>query len=246
MRKRVHAAAMLLLLTALSGCNATFREKHHFATINEDTGEVQNIFRVTVRGDASMTNARYVAGFYDERAVDLFFNEIQSKPLSDVDRASGAPPIFRVADCSGLDEAACKAKQEQVLRMVPVGADLGNTGTFVMILSTNADAIANTIGSFAENDAVMNSVMYLATRDRRVEAAAVAATAPINISQRNATIGAIESLSGIATGSDSDRTQKWLAVLRATAAGLSPDAPPSFATIAEARTWLASARRRGE
>jgi hypothetical protein len=142
------AGGAVLFLAALGGCSATFHEKHHFATVDTETGEVQNIFRVTVNGDASMTNARYVAGFYDERAVDLFFNEIQSRPLTDADRNSGAPPIFRQVDCSGMDEAACKAKQDQILRMIPVGADLGRTGTFVMILSTNADAIANTIGSF--------------------------------------------------------------------------------------------------
>jgi hypothetical protein len=99
---------------------------------------------------------------------------------------------------------------------------------------------------FAENDAVMNSVLYLATRDRREEAANISATASIDGRQRGATISTIEGLSGVAAGSESDRTQKWLAVLRAAAAGLSPDAPPSFTTIAQARAWLATARRSGQ
>src|SRR5690348_16710028 len=73
---RLCAAALLLL----SGC-ASVVDRHHFATVDAQTGEIINIFRVTVRGDAQLANARYISGYYDQRAVDLFFNQVRSTPL---------------------------------------------------------------------------------------------------------------------------------------------------------------------
>ena len=129
--------------------------------------------------------------------------------------------------------------------MVPVGSNLGKSGSFVMILSTNANAIADTIGGFAENKVVMNSMLYLATREDGEKAAAITATAGITRSSRNSTFTAISDVAAVDANTPASRQAKWLSVLRSAAAGISPDAPPNFATLEEAKAWFASVDRRG-
>lgn len=239
MRHPVLAAVMLLL----PGCAAQFGDVHHFATVNTTTHQVENIFRVTVSGHAEMTNARYIAGFYDERAVDLFFNEVKA---GDLTPGRGADPIFKTVDCTGLDDAACKAKQDQVLRIVPVGSEAGNHGTFVLILSTNADAIAGTIGAFSESDLAVQSALYLATKGDHDHAAAITASSSTTNAGRRSTMTSIKSLLAITPTTAPAASQRNLAVLRAAAAGIAPDGPPpTFTTVEEARLWFASQPRGG-
>lgn len=228
------AAAML------SGCAAQFGDVHHFATVDPVTNQVDNIFRVKVSGHAEMTNVRYISGFYDERAVDLFFNEVKA---GDLTPTKGAEPIFKTADCTGLDSAACKAKQDQILGVVPVGGDIGKRGAFVLILSSNADAIASTIGAFSESDLAVQSALFLATKDVRDRAATVTAAADTVATGRRSTMASIKSLLAIDPKTQTEATQRNLAVLRAAAAGIAPDGPPNFKSIDEARLWFASQPR---
>lgn len=236
----------VIITIFLSACAARFGEQHLFATIDPTTNQVVNIFRVHVKGSAELSNARYIAGFYDERAVDLFFNEVKASELSDSDTKRGADAIFKTVDCAGKDVAACQAAQDQVLRVVPVGSKPGNEGAFVLILSTNADAIAGTIGAFAENESVVQSAMFLATGARRKEAAAITARSGIVVNARNASIAELDALitSASAATTSTARTTLYLAALQAAAAGLAPNAPPNFATEAEARSWFSALPRR--
>ncbi|QNO27504.1 hypothetical protein EEB18_000415 [Sphingopyxis sp. OPL5] len=236
--------AGLAIMVGLPGCTATFGDVHHFATVDKSNGEVVNIFRVTVSGEAINTNARYLSGYYDERAIDLFFNEVQSTPLDSSKGFGAAPSFFNGFDCADLDPAACAAKREQRLATIPIGNDSGKKGAFVLLLSTNADAIANTIGAFSESDVVMQSVMYLATKEKRRDAAIIEATTSTTTQQRRATMDTIDALSKITGAAGAPLTpaqqeQRWLAILRAAAAGIAPQAPPGFTTIAEANAWFA-------
>ena len=224
----------------LSGCAAEFGDVHHFATVDPVTKKVDNIFRVKVSGHAEMTNVRYISSYYDERAVDLFFNEVKA---GDLTPTKGAEPIFKTVDCAGLDAAACTAKQEQVLSIVPVGNDMGKRGAFVLILSSNADAIASTIGAFSESDLAVQSALFLATRGDRERAATVTASADTVATGRRSTMASIKSLLTIDPKSPNDATQRNMAVLRAAGAGIAPGAPPAFTTIEEARLWFASQPR---
>jgi hypothetical protein len=242
--------ARLLYLAAaclLPGCQAAFTDRHHFATVNPATNEIINIFRVTVRGSAQMANARYISGYYDQRAVDLFFNETRSTDLTGNLSARGGEPIFRVANCAGMTDVQCTAAQDRELRMVPIGSDAGRQGAFVLILSTSADAVAGTIGAFAENETVMQSAMYLATRSTREQAAAISARSGILGNTRQAAISELDALFTAAgtAANDADRTRAYLEILRAAAAGLEPSAAPSFQTVQEARAWFAARPRSG-
>src|SRR5205085_4768807 len=74
--RRVSVA--LLLLVLCTGCVSGFKETHYFRATDRRTGETVNYFRLTVSGKDGGTASRFVAGLYDERAVNYFFNEIRT------------------------------------------------------------------------------------------------------------------------------------------------------------------------
>lgn len=243
---RAFRCAPAALLVILAGCAGQIRERHHFATIHPDTGEVANIFRVDLAGAARIASARYVAGFYDERAVDLFFNEAKAVDFDSANVGRGVAPIFGVLKCEGLSgdaRKACEAAAQERLRLVPVGADLGQEGAFVMILSTDVDAITNTIGAFAKNREVLDAVVGLATRSERQAAATLTATAETRRVVRAAQVAEIDSLAKAAA--DTGTSESFLAVLRAVGGALAPGAAPAFQSIGEARAWFAALPRPG-
>src|SRR5438132_3275792 len=70
--------AILVLAVFVSGCVTTFHEDHYFQSASSRSGHATNYFRLQVDGWAAFSSARYISGYYDERAVDLFFNEIKT------------------------------------------------------------------------------------------------------------------------------------------------------------------------
>ncbi|AQA00099.1 hypothetical protein BWQ93_17675 [Sphingopyxis sp. QXT-31] len=189
-----------------------------------------------------MANLRYIAGYYDPRAVDLFFNEVNSQNYTDAELKGAVPSIFKTVSCDDRGDDDCKKKQDAVLRTVPVGADGGKEGRFVMILSSNANAVASSIGKFAENELVISSALFLATKNDREAVARLDAEAPIVSARRNATTGEIGK---ILEGTDADYNSKYLRTLQAIAAGLAPDAAPAFKDKDEAAAWFAARPRGG-
>jgi hypothetical protein len=231
----------LLSFVLLGGCTAAVIDRHHFATVDARTNEIINVFRVTVHGNAEMANVRYISGFYDQRAVDLFFNETRSGALPADLQSVGVERIFRTVDCSTLTNDQCLTEQNRQLRTVPIGSNPNQQGAFVMILSSNADAVAGTIGAFAENDLAVGSVMYLATRSDREEAAAIGARSTIDGNMRAATMTELNTLlTGAASANERGREEIYLQMLHAAAAGLMPGRPPRFESVAQARLWFAS------
>jgi hypothetical protein len=240
--------AALTLSMALEGCVSHFAESHYLETIDPATGTVGNVFRLQVSGTTGATNVRYLSGYYDERAVDLFFNEVNANEIT---TNKGADQIFSL-DCSGAaDATACKALKEKQLAVVPYGGDASKPSAFLLILSTNADAIAGTIGSFAENQSVVQSTVALATHEAHAKASKIAAEQPITDPQRSAVFGElsamiskVEPAAGVA---DADkpafRERSYVAMLKTIAASVAPSAAPSFSTLAEARTWFAAQPR---
>lgn len=233
--------AILAATVLLSGCAGNIREIHHFATVKPETGETVNFFRLRLSGNMWFANTRYMAGFYDERAVDLFFNEVNSTEISKTNLGA-VPPIFGVLQCSGLEGEPlqkCRAEAEARLRLVPIGADAGRQGAFVMVLSTNVDYIANTIGELASNQGLLTSVVALATKGPREEAARLSATKDLVNRQRAAIAAEVKA--------NAEEAQKensaWLSVLRAVAAGLNPGVAPDFASFDAARAWFAAVPR---
>ena len=142
--------AMLLTALGLSGCTS-FSQVYHFQS-SASNGPT-NFFRVKVNGDAQTAKARYLAGFYDERAVDLYFNELKS-------------PQGEEAQLRKLFVDGQKAPGEDAV-IKPLTPDKAH-GTFVMIFSTNPKAIADTIGAFAQSQIVADAVTNLVNK-REVE-----------------------------------------------------------------------------
>ena len=93
--KAVSALAQCLTTTisalVMSSCATTFKENHYYQSINPKTQRVTNYYRLTVNGYAVMSSARYVSGYYDERAVDLYFNEVKVAETPEGDASSQSP-----------------------------------------------------------------------------------------------------------------------------------------------------------
>lgn len=238
----VFLAGVLALLC--SGCAGGVLEKHHFATVNTSTNEIVNVFRVTVNGDVQAANARYLAGYYDERAIDLFFNETKSRPLAPGRDAASAPQFWDW-DCDGKDAEACKAYRESRLAVVPVGGGDAPQGAFFLLLSTNADAVASTIGGFAENEVLLKAALSLATRDTRQEVARARAAEPYLKAARDGVFEEIE-LALQAGGradrlsSEAERTAYYLGLLERIASGITGGQRPRFSTLTEAQAWFSA------
>ncbi len=140
---------LLLATLMLSGCAAAVKEHHYFASYRKDAAgrdRPVNFFRLNVAGTAGFSNARYLAGYYDERAIDLFFNEMKAPTNQKLFQEDAKIP--------GTDE-----------KLKPLGATSGN-GAFVLIMSTNADSVANAIGSFAESQVVAQALTQLINKDK--------------------------------------------------------------------------------
>jgi hypothetical protein len=150
LRSGLSTGSVLMSILVSAGCTS-FSQTYHFQSEPAANG-VPNFFRVRVEGDAQTVRARFLAGFYDERAVDLFFNELKSSDK----------------DIRKLFEDNQKAPGEDTV-IKPLTPDRSR-GTFVMIFSTNPKAVADTIGNFAESQVVADSITNLVNK-RDIEAA---------------------------------------------------------------------------
>src|SRR5437870_2376680 len=86
----MRVVSLLSLLLLITGC-ASFHEEHYFVT-KDRAGTPVNFFRVRVSGNTGLSRMRYVSGFYDERAVDLYFNEVKNN--ADNTPALDIAPLF--------------------------------------------------------------------------------------------------------------------------------------------------------
>jgi hypothetical protein len=135
----------------MAGCAASISEQHFLPSYAPSdirkVGDPVNFFRLKVDGSTSFTNARYLSGFFDERAVDLFFNEMKAPANQKLFDESIKPPG--------------QAANEAFKPLSP-----STEGAYVLILSTNADSIANAIGSFAESQVVADALTRAFNKDK--------------------------------------------------------------------------------
>ena len=212
-------AVLLAVLLAVSGCTS-FSQVYHFQSAASGS-DLPNFFRVKVEGDAQTAKARFLAGFYDERAVDLYFSEIKSNG----------------SELRKLFSNDLKAPGEDTV-IKPLTPDQGR-GTFVMIFSTNPKAVADTIGNFAESQVVADALTNLINR-REVDAARLL-TAGAGVADQSATAIAEELLALLPTDIGTPeapaalerRYRRALEAISRQTGG-----PQSFADLAAARTWL--------
>lgn len=222
-----HTLISLLILTcslAVSGCATRFKEHHHYQSLNPK-GEVTNYYRLTVSGYAAMSSARYISGYYDERAVDLFFDELKVKQTSENESPR---TLFK-------DNQKDPGSQDVIRPLSPSKEH----GTFVMILSTNASSVSQTIGQFAENQVVADAMTNLANRDALLRASSGSV---VRLARANATADELAGLIGqLPSGATPSRSESEVALLRVAnsiATGLSTR-PVSFDSLDAAAEWFA-------
>lgn len=207
----------------MTGCTASVQEQHYFASFNKmsDTPtKPVNFYRLNVCGSAWFSSARYLAGFYDERAVDLFFNEMRSDKK---DKST----LFKVdLKEPGTNDA-----------FKPLSPSPGN-GAFVLIMSTSADSIANAIGSFAESEVVAEAITNLVAKDKIKEKINSDAAVTVEVSRGKAIESQLNKLlEDATTQTDAKASQKaYLRILSVLGRALGYD--NSFTSFAEARKWF--------
>lgn len=195
------------------------RERHYFAVYDTVApNEPVNFFRVDLSANTRFTNTRYVTGFYDERAVDLFFSEIKGNDKSTLFQNNLKSP--------GTD---------QVLK--PLDPDVN--GTLVMVLSTNADDIVSSISAFAESQVVGQAVTQIANGQVLRGARASQASASAQRAAANAFVAELNSLVR-AAGSASTANEAKSAYLRLLQriATETQGRGDQFATFDEALAWF--------
>jgi hypothetical protein len=213
-----------------TGCLSNFHEVHYFESSNRVTG-AKNHYRLDVKGRSFFSSSRYIAGYYDERAVDLFFNQLKVGQSN-----TDMRPLF-------VDNQTTPGDNLRVAALSPTA---GN-GRFVMLFSSNASAVANTIGQFAENQIVADGITRLVNQER-VRGLSAAETDMLVARQRAGAVSAeLSALMGLlpAAGTTPDSAATVQGALRILESIARAKGNASgFATFAEAASWFNAQPRR--
>lgn len=216
--------ALVTLALTLCGCAATVRENHFFAAYRANSGvnrEPVQFYRVSVDGNSYFSNTRYLTGYFDERAVSLFFNEIKGT------NATNNRRLFS-------DEMV--AAETKLAPLAPTAAN----GAFVLIMSNNVDAVANTIGSFAESQVVADALTQVLNRERVVDKSRSDALLAVDKTKATAMVAQLTSQTTAATGAarGDAAAVSYLQALTTLARNLGYTGP-QFASLDRAREWFA-------
>lgn len=159
--KLLAALACVLLAACQTG-----HEVHYFKSGN-------NYYRLRIDEKSFASKARYMSGFYDDKAVDRYFGEMSQPVEKDTTHASSV----RFYTTDPKDHTADQLR-------------IDSNKKLVLILSTNSNAISEQIGAFAENDRILGSIMRLSQREKIQENTA-AASAIGEVKKRNQAIAAL-------------------------------------------------------
>ena len=219
------ALAAVAAVVAMAGCSTVVQENHYFAAFKDNASggrEAVQFYRVSVDGNSQFANTRYLTGYFDERAVSLFFNELKS---------TTSQRLF--------DDAMVLPGAPAGTKITPLSPSAEN-GAFVLIMSTNADAIASTIGSFAESQVVGDSLTRLLNRDRFLAKNQSDARLSVNKAEATALVAQVTAhtmaASGAATGMLAAASYRRALTALAQSLGYNG---PEFDTLAKARDWFA-------
>ena len=221
---------LLLVLPLLFAACASFHEVHYFQS-RDPGGNAVNFFRVRVDGRGGLTNLRYVSGFYDERAVDLYFNEV--KPPTSGANADIQPLFVNNQINPGTTDV-----------LKPLDPDASH-GALLMVFSSNPNAITDVIGQFAESQQVADALTNLVSRNE-VKQLRAAAPGQAALSSRLAASGdELTALAGAlpaapASGDTVKLDRSCLEILRSIAITLGGDG--KFQTPEEAAQWFQARR----
>lgn len=153
---------VVLACSLLTACQAG-HEIHYFKSGN-------NYYRLRINESSFASKARYMSGFYDDKAVDRYFGEMSQPVERDSTHASSVR--FYTPDPSDH---------------TPDQLRIDSNKKLVLILSTNSNAISEQIGAFAENDRILSSIMRLSQREK-IQENAVATSEISAVKKRNKAI----------------------------------------------------------
>jgi len=129
--------------------------------------------------------------------------------------------------------------------ITPLSPSKGN-GAFVMVLSTNASSVTNTIGQFAENQIVADAITNLANRDLII---AEEIQGQADVLSANATKDELRELFSLVPSTQTQEAEEtisaYLRILNSIARGLDSD-QPGFNTFDEANDWMQNEKRRNK
>ncbi len=150
MRRRKWAGLLVVVATLLSGCGyGKIREVYHFPGTRND--EIVNYYRVKVEGEVEGEKVRYISGFFDETALNTYFNT-----FSQPDNGSLLPAPEQP---SGQPQTQPDPNEQRDPDPTGQGRKL------VLLLSQNSDAVAEQIGGLAQSQAFATVVSRLVFKD---------------------------------------------------------------------------------
>lgn len=129
----------LIITVSLTSCQIG-HEVHYFKS-------GKNYYRIKINESSFASKARYMSGFYDEKALDKYFSEMSQPKESDSTKASAVSFLNPSSD--GTDQLRIDSNKK-----------------FVMILSSNSNAVSEQIGAFAENEQILESIARLSNKDK--------------------------------------------------------------------------------
>lgn len=138
-----------LMIIMLSSCS-TFYETHYFKDkvgleSGQQSNKVSNYYRVKIKGYSFLSSSRYVSGYFNQEAINLYFNEIK--------QASSAK-LFNTKETNGAKSLLTNEDGDEL----------------VLVFSTNAKAITDQVGNIAKNQTILNSIAQLTQGEKIKEA----------------------------------------------------------------------------
>jgi len=216
---------LLVVLITLLGATScvTLKEDYYLASAPSSEDNYPNYFRIEVRGWAALSSARYIAGVYDDRAVTMFFNEAERSG----DNVS-VRPLFK----KDLKEPGGE-------QLKPLSPTVDN-GTFVMVLSTNAKAVTDAIGQFADNQVAADAISRLVSGSRFEELNDASQAADRTLRRGSAVAAEIGALFDLVPASPdaAEAERRFLDIL--TAIARAKGASAGFDTLKSAEVWFAA------
>lgn len=140
----------VVVITTILSCSS-FSEVHYFkdrvtSNTNGETNIIPNYYKVKICGYSFLSSSRYVSGYFDQNAINLYFNEIVQP-----DNAK----LFNTKTDSDNNKGIVTNE---------------NGNELVVVLSTNAKAVTEQIGNIAKNQTILNSLAQLSQKDKIDEA----------------------------------------------------------------------------
>jgi hypothetical protein len=222
-RRALRLSLVLSAGLAVAGCGTVINENHYFAAFHAKKNgdrEATQFYRVHVQGTSGFSNVRYLTGYFDDRAVSLYFNEI--KP----------PENQRLFDDS---RTTLPGQTDKITPLSPTA----DNGAFMIIMSSNAQAVADTIGNFADSQTVADNLTALMGRDRIRARQDSEATTPVQKAAAVAMMTQVKAHDDAASGASSghDASLAYLRMLTVLARGVGYGGK-DFATTTESQAFF--------